>query len=179
MRDNKNNACGCTPEATYLLAERAARLELPATEGRVGVDLVEPWMTWVLVLLLALGSAAFGSSAAASERISTSVVSDSGKYIVEYVTQPSPIPPNEMFEMTVNVRERLKKTSANNVSLEIRAGMSIHNHGMNTSPVVERMKDRRFRVRGMLFHMTGPWELVFVIKRGIIVDKAEQLVHVQ
>ncbi|MDJ0893237.1 MAG: hypothetical protein QNK18_18835 [Gammaproteobacteria bacterium] len=179
MKDNKNKACGCPPEPTYLLSERAARLKWPATEGRVSVDLVEPWVTWVLVFFLALGWAVSGSPVAASERISTSVVSHSGKYIVEYVTQPSPIPPNEMFEMTVSVRERLKKTSANNVSLEIRAGMSIHNHGMNTSPVVERMKDRRFRVRGMLFHMTGPWELVFVIKRGIIVDKAEQLVHVQ
>ena len=179
MKDNKDKAHRSEPASIYMLAEQRARVVLPVTEGQLCVDVVHPWVTYVVVLFLALGWAVIGTPVAASERIGTLVVSHSGKYVVDYVTHPSPIPTNEMFEMTVSVRERLKKTSANNVSLEVRAGMSIHNHGMNTMPVVERLADRRFRVKGMLFHMTGPWELVFVINRGILVDKAEQVVYVQ
>lgn len=107
------------------------------------------------------------------------VISDSGKYVVEYLTHPSPIPMNRMFEMTVSVRQRLKKSLAQNITLQVDAGMSEHNHGMNTMPMVERLPNRQFRVRGMLFHMAGRWELTFLIKRGIMVDKAEQVLQIQ
>lgn len=119
------------------------------------------------------------ATAVAAQKFDASVVSDSGNYIVEYRTHPNPIPVNEMFEMRITVREQLKQSPARNVSLEVDAGMSVHNHGMNTKPVVERLPSGQFSVRGMLFHMTGRWELIFLIKRGIISDKAEQVVYIR
>ena len=107
------------------------------------------------------------------------VVSNSGRYVVEYRTHPSPIPVNDMFTMTVTVREPLKRLPARHIKLRVDAGMSEHNHGMNTMPVVERLANGQFTVRGMLFHMAGKWELAFSIKRGILSDKAEQVIHVQ
>jgi hypothetical protein len=116
---------------------------------------------------------------AATEEFDTFVISDSGSYVVEYRSHPSPIPMNDMFEMTVQVRQRLKKSPARNVVLQVDAGMSEHNHGMNTMPVVESLPNGQFRVRGMLFHMPGKWELSFVVKRGILSDKAEDVVHLR
>ena len=132
----------------------------------------------VFGLLVPVCCLAAAATAGASSPVGP-VVSQSGNYIVEYDTVPSPIPTNRMFEMTVSVRERLKKSLARNVTLEVDAGMPAHNHGMNTMPVVERLPSRQFRVRGMLFHMRGEWKLVFSIKRGIMVDKAEQILEIR
>lgn len=101
------------------------------------------------------------------------VLSKRGYYLVEYTTEPTPIPLNEMFEMRVEIRERHKKSLAKRVSLEVEAGMSAHNHGMNTLPKVELGTDGSFRVKGMLFHMPGKWNMTFIITRGLIKDKAE------
>ncbi len=90
------------------------------------------------VVLCALAPVAF----AAVDGFDGSVISESGNYVIEYQTDPSPIPTNRMFEMTVSVRQRLKKSPARNVTLEVDAGMSEHNHGMNTAPVVERLPSR-------------------------------------
>ena len=117
-------------------------------------------------------------AAQAADAFDAVLVSDSGNYVIEYLTEPSPIPVNEMFEMIVRVRERLKKSAAPNVTLQVDAGMSAHNHGMNTMPVVQRLPNRQFRVRGMLFHMRGTWELTFLLKRGIMLDKATQVIHI-
>jgi hypothetical protein len=114
-----------------------------------------------------------------SNNHTSSVKSNSGNYIVEYRTDPSPIPINEMFELRVNVRERLKRAPAKYVTLDVDAGMSVHNHGMNTKPVVERMPNGIFRVHGLLFHMVGTWEMTFTVKRGILSDRAETVVEVQ
>jgi len=102
-----------------------------------------------------------------------SVVSNRGYYVVKYTTEPAPIPLNEIFEMRVEIRERHKQSLAKRVSLEVDAGMIAHNHGMSTLPKVEPEEDGSFRVRGMLFHMPGEWNMTFVIKRGFLKDKAK------
>jgi hypothetical protein len=107
------------------------------------------------------------------------LVSKRGAYRVEYVAEPAPITLNEMFGLQVTVRERHKQLPARQVSLEVDAGMLAHNHGMNVMPKVERLLDGTFRVRGMLFHMSGEWHLTFVIKRGLMRDKAETDVVVE
>ena len=161
-------ASGITPKAI-----------LPISLRYFAVEGVSRRLYSVVALLLALGWAVAGFPSTAAGEPDGSVVTDSGNYVVEYSTNPSPIPTNKMFEMTVIVRERLKRSNARNVTLEVRAGMSVHNHGMNTMPVVERLPDRRFRVKGMLFHMAGPWEIEFLVKRGIMVDRAEQVVYIR
>lgn len=101
------------------------------------------------------------------------LVSNRGGYSIDYAAEPSPIPLNEMFGLHVTVRERYKRTPSTRVSLEVDAGMLAHNHGMNVLPKVERLPDGTFRVHGMLFHMSGEWNLVFMVKHGLMRDKAE------
>lgn len=107
------------------------------------------------------------------------VLSESGRYVIEYNTAPNPIPRNEMFEMRVTVREPLKNGPAAHVSLEVDAGMPGHGHGMNTLPVVKGSPTDGFQVQGMCLHMAGDWELIFTIRRGVMSDRGVAQVHVE
>jgi hypothetical protein len=63
------------------------------------------------------------------------------------------------------------------VKLDVSAGMT-HGaghefmHGMESSTVVEKSKDR-FLVRGMMFHMAGPWTLRVRVHQGAVSDSAD------
>jgi len=51
--------------------------------------------------------------------------------------------------------------------LMVRATMPEHGHGMNVEPRAWPQADGSYRVRGMLFHMSGRWELVIhVVESG-------------
>lgn len=107
------------------------------------------------------------------------VLSERGRYVIEYTTDPNPIRRNEMFEMQVMVREPLKKAPAKHVTLEVDAGMPGHGHGMNTLPVVKGSSTAGFRVYGMLFHMAGDWEITFTVRRGVMSDRGIAQVNVK
>lgn len=95
--------------------------------------------------------------------------SDDGAYRLQYVTDPDPLPLNEMFSMEVVV-ERVATAGAawEPVSLSVDARMPEHQHGMNVEPRVEPLGEGRFRVTRMLFHMPGYWELYFdIVSRGV------------
>ena len=52
-----------------------------------------------------------------------------------------------------------------NWTLRVEGWMPGHGHGMLRQAVVDELGDGRYRVRGMLFHMPGLWELrVLVIE---------------
>lgn len=123
----------------------------------------------LLGILLVANAAAAPPPDTASDQ--TQVVSEGGRYLLEYHTHPTPIVLNEPFELLVTVRERLKQSPAKNVSLEVDAGMLAHNHGMFTSPEVIPTGAGEFRIKGMLFHMFGEWNLTFVLRRGLMKDK--------
>jgi len=103
----------------------------------------------------------------------TRIVSAGGRYLLEYRTRPTPLVLNEPFDLFVRVRERYKPSPAKNVSLEVDACMLAHNHGMFTKPKVTRIGAGEFQVKGMLFHMTGEWNLTFILYRGLIKDRVE------
>ena len=49
----------------------------------------------------------------------------------------------------------------------MRATMPEHGHGMNVEPRALASPDGSYRVRGMLLHMGGRWELtIHVLERG-------------
>jgi hypothetical protein len=134
-------------------------------------DLIKPVARYLVLSALLPALPVAASDPGPLER--AALVSKRGAYSLEYVAVPAPIPLNEMFGLQVTVRERHKRAPAKHVSLEVDAGMLAHNHGMNVMPKIERLPDGTFRVRGMLFHMSGEWHLTFVIKRGLMRDKAE------
>ena len=48
-------------------------------------------------------------------------------------------------------------------SVSIDAQMPEHRHGMNYRPEVKRLSPGRWRAEGLMFHMPGKWQLVFVV----------------
>jgi cytochrome c peroxidase len=54
-----------------------------------------------------------------------------------------------------------------------------HEHGMNTRPRVQDLGDGKFRVRGMLFHMAGEWEISFDIAKGRVHERAVARMNVE
>lgn len=99
------------------------------------------------------------------------LLSKGGTYAIEWKTIPAPIPLNNYFEMDVLVSQPLKSLN-HDVKLEVNAGMLAHDHGMYTKPIVEKLKRGHFRVRGMLFHMAGEWQITFRVARGELIDSA-------
>lgn len=114
-----------------------------------------------------------------AEEHPSQIVTERGSYAISYDTSPSPIPMNKPFEMNVTVSGKGPGNRTRKLDLEVDAGMRQHNHGMYVAPKVESLGDGRFKVRGMLFHMPGEWQISFVVKRGIMREKAEQEVTIK
>ena len=50
--------------------------------------------------------------------------------------------------------------------LRVDATMPAHRHGMNYKPSIETIGPGQWRVRGLLWHMRGRWELSFETRRA-------------
>ncbi|HEU4646515.1 MAG TPA: FixH family protein [Burkholderiales bacterium] len=48
--------------------------------------------------------------------------------------------------------------------VRVDAWMPAHRHGMNYVPAVKALGGGRYRAEGLLFHMPGEWEFVFVLR---------------
>jgi hypothetical protein len=132
---------------------------------------------------IAVACALWASAIAASAQepkpaVEDEILTASGIYRIDYRTDPAPVPINEPFALDVIVRERYKSSPARLVDLEVDADMPAHNHGMFTAPKVTAVDPGRFRVTGMLFHMPGEWTIRFVVRRGLLHEKAEADVEV-
>lgn len=103
-----------------------------------------------------------------------------GTYVVRYHCEPHPIPLGDLFRMTVGVfAADGEKRVGDDVELRVDAAMPEHAHGMNTRPTVERGRDGLFRVDGMLFHMSGYWEIYFDVVDHGVVERAQTSVTLE
>ena len=101
-------------------------------------------------------------------------VSNDGTYFVRYRPSPDPIPENEPFALEVQVFEDEGHSRlATDIALRADAGMPQHRHGMIRAPEVAEKGPGQFQVEGMLFHMSGAWELYFDIRREAITERAQ------
>jgi len=83
-----------------------------------------------------------------------------GVFEVEVRPSPDPIPLNVPFELSVLLRSGADSAQAlPGRTLLVEGWMPGHGHGMLRQSQVEDLGDGRYRVRGMLFHMPGSWEL--------------------
>jgi hypothetical protein len=91
-----------------------------------------------------------------------------GSYRVVWVPVPDPIPLNEPFELTVVITHVEDGTPVIDATLMVEATMPSHGHGMNRHPRVVDRVEGRYRVAGMLFHMSGLWQIdIDVIRRHV------------
>lgn len=80
-------------------------------------------------------------------------------YTIAYRADPAPIPLARHFALDVVVCP--KPGVAAPTALDVDATMPAHKHGMNYRPSVAVVGPGRYRVEGLLFHMSGAWELRF------------------
>lgn len=120
----------------------------------------------LLLGLLALGSSSGGfiSCGAGTAELQAPVcfggVSERGLFGVEVEVDGGVIPLNEPFELGVSLRAGDDPTQLlSGRTLLVEGWMPGHGHGMLRQSQVDDLGDGRYRVRGMLFHMPGEWEL--------------------
>ncbi len=102
------------------------------------------------------------------------VESNAGSYVVHVSPPPEELPDNEDFELRVWIaRAAAPHEVAREVKLAVEASMPEHGHGMNRTPKIARGEGGEFVVQGMLFHMTGRWELYFDITSGALSERAQ------
>ena len=86
--------------------------------------------------------------------------------------EPDPVPLNVPFTLVLE-RMDAPVEEASAASLRVSAVMPEHRHGMNTQARLERIDGRRSRVSGLLFHMTGHWEIHFDRLRDGVWERAQ------
>ena len=102
-----------------------------------------------------------GSLNAAVDRVAE-FESPTGAWRLRYWPTPDPIPRNELFELDVE----LVSADPDIAITAVDARMPEHRHGMSLRPQLHALGAGRYRVEGLLFHMSGFWELFFRVERG-------------
>ncbi len=131
----------------------------------------------ILMTLLALvqGCATPGTH---TQAVHAGVPSNDGTYLVEWNTDPTPIPVNDFFVIDARVYDAATGDPATDVELQIDAAMPQHRHGMNHSPDNEHVGPGHWRARDMLFHMPGDWVIYFDISHDDVMRRAQVSVEV-
>ena len=92
---------------------------------------------------------------------------ESGKYLVLYRANPSPLKVGQYFGLEFAVCPAPD-------SVRVDATMPEHRHGMNYRPTVTATGEGRYKAEGLMFHMAGRWELMFEVRSG---GKTERIVQ--
>ena len=86
------------------------------------------------------------------------------RYVVAYRTAPSPIPASRHFAVDFAVCPIGSAPPPRSVRVD--ASMPEHRHGMNYKTTVTAKGQGRYRAEGLLFHMSGRWEIAFDVVAG-------------
>ena len=78
---------------------------------------------------------------------------------VRWRPEGGPIPLNEYFALEVELSDPTTAARVEGAELFVRCEMPAHGHGMNVEPKAREESEGRYRVEGMLLHMTGEWVL--------------------
>lgn len=100
---------------------------------------------------------------------------DEGSYYVEYESNPSPIPLNKYFTITVfPYADDTKSSILQDIDVFVDATMPAHGHGMNEQATMTLQEDGSFLAEGLKWHMEGLWELeIYVTQESTDTAKFE------
>lgn len=106
------------------------------------------------------------------EKLPASVTTASGDYAIDYTFTPDPIPKNEHFSMNMVITRKDSVDLPEDLTVQVVADMPAHGHGINTAPEIQQLPSGTFQVDGLLFHMSGQWELYIDVMEDGIPDRA-------
>lgn len=95
-----------------------------------------------------------------------------GGYTVHFVASPSPVVDRHF---TLNFTVCAADRTASPEEILVDARMPSHGHGMNYRPTITNLGNGRYRAEGLMFHMSGRWELAFVVKEA---GATRKIIHV-
>lgn len=99
------------------------------------------------------------------------------RYTVAYRTLPSPVVAGEHFEVDFAVCPRANAPAPDAVRVD--ATMPEHRHGMNYRPTIVAQGDGRYKAQGMLFHMSGRWEIMFDVVTPVGTERLAGPLHLE
>lgn len=97
--------------------------------------------------------------------------SNGGRYVVELETRPAAITVNQPFD--VHVRVSPKGGPAADLDVVVDARMPAHFHGMNRVAKMSRGEGGSWKAEGLVFHMSGHWELYVDVTQGGRTERAQ------
>jgi hypothetical protein len=95
-------------------------------------------------------------------------------YTIAYKTAPSAIKAGEHFTIDFAVCPIGKAPMPR--TLRVDATMPEHRHGMNYKTTVAAKGPGRYRAEGLLFHMSGRWEIAFDVVTGSATERVTSVV---
>ena len=98
-------------------------------------------------------------------------------YTIAFKTAPAPIKTSEHFAIDLTVCPLGKAPMPRTVRDD--ASMPEHRHGMNYKPTIVAKGPGRYRAEGMLFHMSGRWEIAFEVVTGGTTERIATAVELQ
>jgi DNA-binding beta-propeller fold protein YncE len=103
-----------------------------------------------------------------------SVTTNGGTWRVLWRAKPAVIPRAETFSIEAWVfAAGDPEHPVRNAKLTVDAWMPDHMHGMTRVPTVQRREDGGFDVDGLLFHMSGTWEIDFDVVKDAVAERAQ------
>ncbi|HEX6690986.1 MAG TPA: cytochrome-c peroxidase, partial [Burkholderiales bacterium] len=108
--------------------------------------------------LAALGLSLAGAAGACIPPLEGTLL-ESRRYVLAFKPDPA-VAVSRHFKLDVAA---CSKSGALPESLKVDAVMPEHRHGMNYAPTVKKLGPGRWQAEGLMFHMPGRWQLVFVL----------------
>ena len=121
-----------------------------------------------MLAFLSLFACSEETKTATKEVFPREVLTEAGGYSVAYVPAPDPIPLNREFSIALSVYSA-DDTEEKLMDVEVLASaeMPEHDHGMPQEPLMEDDGNGGYTASGMLFQMSGDWDiLVWVTEEG-------------
>ncbi len=167
-------------QGAYTLGYTAARdPDRQLRKARSACTGQDPWQVLAQVVSVPDVTALLSEDGARCAALAPAAVQTANHhYRIELKAAPNPIPLSKYFTLQLVVYDaRAPTVPLTDVKLDVSAGMT-HGaghefmHGMESSVVVEKRSDT-FLVRGMMFHMEGPWTLRVRVHQGAVSDTAD------
>ena len=121
----------------------------------------------VMTILIAMQSL----PALAQPGATNNLTGSNENFVVEVTPSLRPIAINQIHSWLLTIHAN-EGSSKNDMQISVSGGMPLHDHGMQTTPMVAAKNSQsEYQVDGMKFHMRGYWEVTVKIDTGSTTDE--------